>query len=104
MAEAKTHLGKPYDILYQFDDEKIYCSELIFKAFQKVTGEDLGKIQKLGDLKWEKYNPVIISIDPSLPLDRPMITPRALTEAPQLTKVFTGIQATDADKKTKSAP
>jgi hypothetical protein len=29
---AKDFLGRPYDIRYRMDDEKIYCSELLYKA------------------------------------------------------------------------
>src|SRR3954447_18203738 len=32
LSNVKTHLGKPYDIHYDWDDENIYCSELIYKA------------------------------------------------------------------------
>jgi uncharacterized protein YycO len=33
--EAEKYLGRPYDIQYELDEEKIYCSELIYKAFLK---------------------------------------------------------------------
>src|SRR4029079_2312008 len=42
---AQSYKGLPYDIHYDFDDKAIYCSELIFKAFRKATGEELGRIQ-----------------------------------------------------------
>lgn len=29
IANAKTYLGRPYDVRYRMDDERIYCSELI---------------------------------------------------------------------------
>ncbi len=52
--------------------------------------EDLGKVVKLGDLKWERYKPVIEAIEGrgNLPLDREMITPRDMAEAKQLEKVY----------------
>jgi len=85
IAAARTFLGRPYDIRYELDDEKIYCSELIFKAFKRVTGEDLGRLQTLGELDWQPYQAVIESIEGGpVPLDRTMITPRSLSEAPQL--------------------
>ena len=31
---CRTYLGRPYDIRYRLDDEKIYCSELIYQAFR----------------------------------------------------------------------
>ena len=33
---AQGYVGRPYDIHYSMDDEAIYCSELIYKAFLKA--------------------------------------------------------------------
>jgi hypothetical protein len=89
VAEAERFLGKPYDFHYEFDDAKIYCSELIFKGFKAATGEELGRVRKLGDLKWQPYEAVIRQIEKGgLPLERPMITPRDMSEAGQLELVL----------------
>ena len=85
---ARKYLGRPYDIRYRMDDEKIYCSELIFKGYRDATGEQLGKLVKFGDLKWERHVSIIIAIEGSIPVNRIMITPRHLSEAKQLEKVF----------------
>lgn len=85
---ARKYMGRPYDIRYRMDDEKIYCSELIFKGYRDATGESLGKLVKFGDLKWVRHTPVILAIEGSIPLNRIMITPRHLSEAKQLEKVF----------------
>lgn len=87
VSKARKYLGRPYDIHYRFDDEFIYCSELIQKAVRDATGRVIGKNQKLGELNWRPFEPIIREIEGSLPLDREMITPRALTEAPELSKV-----------------
>jgi uncharacterized protein YycO len=82
---ARRMEGKPYDFHYAMDDDAIYCSELIFKAFKDVTGEPLGTTQTLGELGWQPFVEVIKSHeDGAVPLDREMITPRALSEASQL--------------------
>ena len=85
---AKEYMGRPYDIRYRMDDKKIYCSELIFKGYRDATGKSLGKLVKFGDLKWVRHTPVILAIEGSIPLNRIMITPRHLSEAKQLEKVF----------------
>ena len=85
---AQEYMGRPYDIRYRMDDKKIYCSELIFKGYRDATGESLGKLVKFGDLKWVRHTPVILAIEGSIPLNRIMITPRHLSEAKQLEKVF----------------
>ena len=86
---AQSYEGLPYDIHYDLDDAAIYCSELVYKAFRRAAGEELGHLQTLGELKWQPYVNVIKQIEGgNLPLDRKMITPRSLSEAEQLEKVF----------------
>ena len=86
---AERYEGRPYDIHYDLDDEKIYCSELLYKAVRDATGRKLGKIRKLGELNWRPYEQVIRQIENgNLPLERAMITPRDFTEAPELQEVF----------------
>jgi hypothetical protein len=86
---AQTYEGLPYDIHYDLDDAAIYCSELIYKSFRRVTGEEMGRLQMLGELKWLPYTDVIKQIEGGrLPLERKMITPRSLSEAAQLEKIF----------------
>ena len=89
IAAAERYKGRPYDIHYEMDDAKIYCSELLYKAVRDATGRKLGKIRRLGDLKWQPYEQVIRGIENGgLPLEREMITPRDFSEAPELREVF----------------
>lgn len=89
LAAAEKYEGRPYDIHYDMDDEKIYCSELLYKSVRDATGRKLGRIRKLGELKWQPYEKVIRSIENGgLPLEREMITPRDFSEAPELQEVF----------------
>jgi hypothetical protein len=43
VAAAKKELGKPYDSLYRWDDERLYCSELVVKAFARGTSLSVGQ-------------------------------------------------------------
>ena len=89
IAAAGNYGGRPYDIHYDMDDGKIYCSELLYKAVRDATGRKLGKMRKLGELNWQPYEKVIRGIENGgLPLDREMITPRDFSEAPELRQVF----------------
>jgi uncharacterized protein YycO len=82
---AQRYVGRPYDGRYRMDDERIYCSELIYKAYRDATGgEQLGKLVRLRDLKWQAYRDTIERQEGSVPLDRLMITPRDLALADQL--------------------
>jgi uncharacterized protein YycO len=41
--------GKNYDLTFEWSDDKIYCSELIWKVYQRATGIEIGKLEKLSD-------------------------------------------------------
>lgn len=89
IAAAQSYKGRPYDIHYDMDDTAIYCSELIYKAFDKATGEKLGHLQTLGELNWRPHEAVIKQIEGGkVPLERKMITPRSMSEAEQLERVY----------------
>ncbi len=47
--EGEKFKGKNYDLTFEWSDDKIYCSELIWKIYQRATGIEIGKLQKLGD-------------------------------------------------------
>jgi|GEM_PF-5474058 len=70
--------GRPYDERYRLDDDRaaIYCSELIYLAWQDATaGESLGQLVTLGELKWKPYEELIEQIERAPPpLDRQIIT------------------------------
>lgn len=87
---ARTYMGKPYDIRYQMDDDRIYCSELIYKAYKTATnGDALGDLVMFGALNWQPYEGVITYFENGpVPLDREMITPINLAKARQLDKVY----------------
>jgi hypothetical protein len=89
LESVRSYLGRPYDILYELDDEKIYCSELIYKAFVAATGKPLGEAKPLGELNWKPHQEFIKQITGGkLPLERIIITPVALSKAPELRKIY----------------
>lgn len=45
-----TWLGRPYDRRFQWNDESLYCSELVFKLFDRGAGIRLGKLERASDL------------------------------------------------------
>jgi hypothetical protein len=86
------YLGRPYDSKYEMDDEKIYCSELVYKAYLSATGEPLVPTQRLGDLNWtghvEEIKHYSESDDLPAVLTREVVTPVALTYSSRLQKVL----------------
>ena len=52
-ARARELDGRPYDLKFAWDDERIYCSELIWKACRDALDVELGSLQKLRDFELE---------------------------------------------------
>jgi len=81
---AKTYEGKLYDLYFEWTDQRIYCSELVWKMYRDATGLELGTLQKLRDLDLtdsavkakmrERYGK-------DIPLDERMISPAAMYDS-----------------------
>lgn len=83
--KTRAYLGRPYDFRYRLDEEHIYCSELIYKAFEQTTGEKMGELIRLGDTAWQPYERLIVKLEGGpVPMDRMIITPIDLALAEQL--------------------
>ena len=46
---ARQFQGKPYDFTFEWSDDRIYCSELVWKIYHRGVGIGIGRLQKLGD-------------------------------------------------------
>ena len=85
-----SYQGWPYDFNYDMNNgNSVYCSDLVYLAFGKASGEQMGTLEKLRNLDWKPYEDFIKSDQGGLPpLDRVMITPASLARAPQLKEVY----------------
>lgn len=45
------YFRKPYDIYFEFSEERIYCSELTYKVMLELTGQEVGIVNKMKDLR-----------------------------------------------------
>jgi len=41
--------GKPYDIYFEWSDDKIYCSELVWKIYKEAANVEIGQLENLSD-------------------------------------------------------
>ncbi len=84
------HAGKPYDFKYEFTDDKLYCSELVFHAWKKASNEDMGKRENVLSLNWKPYLATIEKYNqgPLPPSGRMLISPRSLSRARELERVY----------------
>lgn len=51
VAHAKAFLGRRYDPRFGWGDDRIYCSELVVKAYERAAGMSLGRRERLGELR-----------------------------------------------------
>ncbi len=88
-AGIEPFVGRPYDYRYAPEDDEIYCSELVYKAYDRGLGIRIGDWERLGDLNWRPYEGFIRETENGkLPLDRLMISPVELTRSPLVRRVF----------------
>jgi len=74
-------MGKDYDLTFEWSDDKIYCSELIWKIYQRATGLEIGKPEKLGafDLSHEQVQKKMKErYGAEIPVDETVISPAAI--------------------------
>ncbi len=55
LAAAAKDAGKEYDFHFTLDGDKIYCSELAYRAFKDGAGLTLGQLQKTGALDLDNF-------------------------------------------------
>jgi uncharacterized protein YycO len=88
--EGNKFNGKNYDLTFEWSDENIYCSELIWKIYQRATGLEIGKLQKLSefDLSNEAVKQKMKErYGDKIPTDEIVISPAAIFDSELLTTV-----------------
>jgi len=94
VAEARRHLGKPYDWRFGWGDEAMYCSELARKAYSAAAGVDFGRLERLGALRLERLGPALRQrYGGRVPLRQALITPASLAADERLAVVYSDYPA-----------
>ena len=88
---ASQFSGRPYDITFGWQDDQMYCSELVWKTYDRALGIQIGTLQKVRDFNLtdsavrkkmrERYGD-------NIPLNEPVISPVAMFQSPLLTTVL----------------
>jgi uncharacterized protein YycO len=82
--------GKNYDSTFEWSDDKIYCSELIWKIYQRATGIEIGKLEKLSD--FDLTNEAVLKIlkvryGNKIPTEEIVISPASIFDSELLITV-----------------
>ena len=88
--EAAKYVGKPYDLTFEWSNDRIYCSELVWKLYKEATGIELAPLARLGSFDLEA--PAVKAklkerYGSSIPTNEPVIAPSAIFESSLLTTV-----------------
>lgn len=83
--------GKDYDIYFEWTDDKIYCSELVWKIYKEATGIEIGELEELKDFDLshdavkkkmkERYGN-------NIPLNEKVISPATMFNSDKLFTVY----------------
>lgn len=89
-AEAGKFKAKPYDLTFEWSDSRMYCSELVWKIYERALGIKIGKLQKLGD--FDLSHPLVQyqlkqRYGNKFPLKNTVISPAGMFASDQLTLV-----------------
>jgi len=85
--------GKRYDLKFMWSDSKMYCSELVWKIYEKGAGITLSKPGALGDYTWATILPPIKKMAQKryggkLPVWEKVVTPADLYASSMLQTVY----------------
>ncbi len=91
VAQARTFLGRRYDPRFGWGDDRIYCSELVVKAYERGAGVSLGRRERVRDLR-------LFGIESAMekrwggkvPKDLVLVTPASLADDARLARVYEG--------------
>jgi Permuted papain-like amidase enzyme, YaeF/YiiX, C92 family len=88
--EERRFVGRPYDLAFKWTDDRIYCSELVWKVYDRALGIQIGDLQRIRDFNLS--DPAVRTkmrerYGRNIPLDEPVISPAAMFQSPVLVTV-----------------
>ncbi len=90
-AAGQPMLGHNYDLYFGWADDRIYCSELIWKVYERGLSRRLGQLQHLRD--FDLSHPAVRTklrerYGDQLPLTETVISPVSIFNSPELVTVL----------------
>jgi len=89
--EMRHFEGKgPYDRTFEWSDERMYCSELVWKVYERALGIRLGEPQRMRDMDLsapEVEGKLKERFGERIPLDEPVVSPQRIFDSARLETV-----------------
>ncbi len=83
--------GKNYDIYFEWSDDKIYCSELVWKIYKEALNIEIGDLQELREFDLTSdivKNKMKERYGNNIPLNERVISPATMFESDKLVTVI----------------
>jgi hypothetical protein len=79
--KGESYIGKDYDLYFEWSNDKMYCSELVWKLYNDVLGIQIGKLGKLSD--FDLNDPLVKNIleqryGSNIPYNEKVISPASM--------------------------
>ena len=89
---GKKEFNKEYDIYFEWSDEKIYCSEYVWKIYKNGANIELCNLEKLKSFNLD--NPQVKAIlkqryGNNIPLNENVVAPSQLADSEKVTIIYT---------------
>jgi uncharacterized protein YycO len=88
---GKQYVGKNYDIYFEWTNERLYCSELVWKIYKEATGLEIGQLKPLKafDLTSDAVKKKLKEhYGHKIPLEEKIISPDAMFQSDLLETVI----------------
>ena len=89
---GERYRGKPYDLAFQWSDDKMYCSELVWKIYEEGANITLTKPNQFGEYNFtapEVYPLVKKRWGPEPNLSEKVVAPSDIAKSKRLKTVYT---------------
>lgn len=85
------YLGKDYDYFFEWSDDRMYCSELVWKIYKEACNIEIGKLKKLNSFNLESEsvkNKIKERYGKNIPFDEMVISLGTMFDSDELTTIF----------------
>jgi hypothetical protein len=87
-------LGRGYDLTFEWSDQRLYCSELVWKLYDRGAGVQLSTLHHLSDFDFSA--PAVQKVmrqryGAHLPLEEPVVSPEDIFESSRLRTVWSNV-------------
>jgi hypothetical protein len=90
---GNSYIGRDYDIYFEWSDERIYCTELVWKIYKKTFNVEIGRLEQLKD--FDLSDPSVKKLmkkryGNKIPYQESVISPESMFNSENLIQIESG--------------